>query len=96
MRTIWSSAARRDVLKIGDYLADRNLGAAAEMVRAIYARADRVSDESLMGRVGRVEGTRERVIPGTHYLIVYRLHAGDLNILRVLHGAQQWPPEPEV
>jgi toxin ParE1/3/4 len=44
-----------------------------------------------MGRPGRVQGTRERVITGTPYLVVYRVRH-EVEILRVLHGAMRWPP----
>ena len=40
-------------------------------------------------------GTRERVVPRTPYIVVYRRVApGRIELLRILHGAQQWPPEP--
>ncbi|MBU2719510.1 type II toxin-antitoxin system RelE/ParE family toxin [Acidithiobacillus ferridurans] len=40
---------------------------------------------------GRQQGTRELVIPHTPFIVVYRARHGRLEILRVLHGAQQWP-----
>lgn len=43
-------------------------------------------------RRGRVAGTRELVVPRTPYLIVYRIEQKAVVILRVLHGAQDWPP----
>ena len=45
------------------------------------------------GRLGRVEGTRELVIDRTPFVVVYRIEHNYIRILRVLHGAQQWPPE---
>jgi plasmid stabilization system protein ParE len=46
-----------------------------------------------MGRAGRVEGTRELVISRTSYIAAYRIVGDVSRILRVLHGAQQWPDE---
>ena len=46
-----------------------------------------------MGRPGRVDGTRELTMPRLPYLSVYELDGPDVVILRVLHGAQLWPPE---
>ena len=43
------------------------------------------------GRQGRIEGTRELVIQHTPYIVAYRILDGTVRILRVLHGAQQWP-----
>ena len=41
-----------------------------------------------MGRVGRFAGTRELVINGSPYVLVYRLTKSGIEILRLLHGAQ--------
>jgi toxin ParE1/3/4 len=44
-----------------------------------------------LGRPGRIEDTRELVIPHTPYIATYRISSTTVRILRVLHGAQQWP-----
>ena len=44
-----------------------------------------------LGRAGRVPGTRELVIAGTPFLVVYRLEADRAVVLTVLHGARRWP-----
>jgi plasmid stabilization system protein ParE len=46
-----------------------------------------------MGRAVRIEGTRELVISRTPYIAAYRIIGATVRILRVLHGAQQWPDE---
>ena len=47
-----------------------------------------------MGRAGRVKGTRELVISRTPFIAVYRLKGTKrIEIIRLLHGSQQWPPE---
>ncbi len=46
-----------------------------------------------MGRPGRKEETRELVVSGTPYFVPYRVRNDHLVILRVLHGAMQWPSE---
>lgn len=43
------------------------------------------------GRAGRVPGTRELVIPGTPFLVAYRVRSGYVDVLAILHGARQWP-----
>jgi toxin ParE1/3/4 len=45
-----------------------------------------------MGRPGRVKDTRELVIHRTPYVAIYRIRAGVVEIFRLLHGAQRWPP----
>ena len=49
-----------------------------------------------MGVAGRVEGTRERFIPGTPYVVVYEIFSQtDLYILRIRHTSMKWPPEAD-
>jgi plasmid stabilization system protein ParE len=43
------------------------------------------------GRKGRIEGTRELVFPGLPYIVVYRIQDQNLEIVRIYHGAQDWP-----
>jgi toxin ParE1/3/4 len=53
----------------------------------------RWTTETHVGRPGRVEGTRELAFPPLPYIAVYEI-AGDrdeVRLLRILHGAQQWP-----
>jgi toxin ParE1/3/4 len=46
------------------------------------------------GRPGRWPGTRELIIPGTPYIVPYRVKGPVVEILRVFHGARRWPDEP--
>ncbi|EMS96039.1 hypothetical protein H009_19352 [Agrobacterium tumefaciens str. Cherry 2E-2-2] len=43
-----------------------------------------------MGRVGRIRGTREAVLPDISYIIAYRV-GGDIEILTIIHTSQRWP-----
>lgn len=54
-----------------------------------------LADHPEAGRRGRLGGTRELVIPRTAFLLIYRIdrEAQTVEILRLLHGAQQWPPK---
>jgi len=47
----------------------------------------------MMGRPGRVKETPELVISRTPYIAVYRIGVNHVLILRVLHGARQWPDD---
>ena len=43
------------------------------------------------GRPGRVAETRELVVPGSNYLVPYRVHEGRVEILAIVHAARDWP-----
>jgi toxin ParE1/3/4 len=89
---VWAAPARRDLRAHLVYLAERSPQAARRAQTAIREAVERLADFPHSGRPGRLEGTRELVIVGTPYLVVYRTREGSLRILRVLHGAQDWPP----
>lgn len=76
-----------------NYIAEQDPHAALRVDTEIEQQADRLRDHPNMGRVGRVKGTREMVIQRTPFILVYRVRprAARIEVLRVLHGAQQWP-----
>jgi toxin ParE1/3/4 len=96
-RLVWSDKARQDFRKIIAYIAERNPSAAAKVADRIdHAARDLAAMPT--GRRGRVSGTYEKLLPGLPYIIAYSLEttsAGDevLAVLRVIHGARDWPVE---
>lgn len=59
---------------------------------AIEAAVSQLVRMPRSGRAGKVAVTRELVVPRTPYVIVYRVYTDRVVILRLLHGAQRWPP----
>ena len=53
-----------------------------------------LSVQPLLGRPGRVTGTREFVV-SPRYILVYEVTADTLIVLAVLHTSRQWPPIAE-
>jgi len=47
-----------------------------------------------LGRPGRQLGTRELVISGTPFIVVYRIDVkgAKVDILNFLHASRKWPP----
>lgn len=94
-RTIrWSRPALVDFGEILGRIRNDNPGAAARMRTLAHDRLTLLATMPRMGRVGRVAGTRELVLSGTPYIIVYELRGADeqIYVLRLLHGARRWPP----
>nr|WP_290694781.1 type II toxin-antitoxin system RelE/ParE family toxin [Halomonas sp. UBA3074] len=92
MQIKWLRSAFNDLESIADYIALDNPTAALAMIDTIERMTDGLAEHPQRGRDGRLPGTRELVIPGTAYISVYRLKPDRVEILRVLHSAQNWPP----
>ncbi len=75
------------------YIAERNPSAAIRMGDALEAAIARLADYPESAPPGRVPGTRELSVAGTPYIVVYRVEPETVVILRLLHGAEGWPPE---
>lgn len=57
-----------------------------------HACAERLVDHPFMYRTGRLPETREALIH-PNYLLVYRVAAGSVEIVNVMHSRQLYPPE---
>ncbi|WP_363791080.1 type II toxin-antitoxin system RelE/ParE family toxin [Mesorhizobium sp.] len=65
--------------------------AAARVIARIISSVNNLAEQPAMGRVGRIKGTRELVLTDIPYIIPYRMASGEIEILTVMHAAQQWP-----
>lgn len=90
MKLIWTEPARDDRRAIREYIALDNPVAAVELDEELSARTAQLTEQPESGRPGRVAGTRE-LVAHRHYVIVYEIVAGVVQILRVLHTARLWP-----
>ena len=43
------------------------------------------------GRMGRIEDTRELVFSALPWIAVYRVRDEAVEVVRIYHGAQNWP-----
>lgn len=93
MRLEWSIFAQADRDEIFDYIEADSPQAAVAVDEGIVEQVERLARFPELGRPGRVEGTRELVIPRTPYIAAYRVRGRTVRILRVLHGARRWPDD---
>lgn len=89
MRLRWSSDARLDLREAAQFIATDNPRAAEEVENRILAAADRLLEYPNSGRIGLRGGTRELVIKRTPYLLVYRVSASVIEIVRVWHTSRE-------
>ena len=88
---VWLQRAIQDRDAQLDYIAQDTPTAAVSQGDRIAEQIEILQQHPQMGRPGRKQGTRELVISRTPFIVVYRVKAKRIELLRVLHGAQQWP-----
>lgn len=99
----WTQPANDDFLGIVSWIAANNRAAAAKVGRLILAAVEKLDDFPFRGKPGRSPDTRELVVLGLPYLVVYSVEPAappvpasqTVVILRVLHGAMLWPSAEE-
>ena len=76
--------------QVSDIAAD-NVEAADRMAARMIEAVEYLIDHPNMGRPGRLSNTRELVVSGTPFIVVYWVRGAAVQILRVLHHARKWP-----
>jgi toxin ParE1/3/4 len=87
----WTRAAADDLEEIADYLFEKAPASAAELIHIIYEAPSGLKAFPYRGRVGKKQGTRELLVPSFPYIIVYQVKEDVVNIVRILHAAQERP-----
>jgi toxin ParE1/3/4 len=93
---VWSENALDDLDSAIAYVAADNPIAARKVLERIDAAGDSLGQVAT-GRRGRVAGTYEKSVRGLPYILAYAIQPlpggrERIVILRVIHGARNWPP----
>ena len=91
VRVRWLRTALANLDAEAEYIARDNPAAASRVVTEVNRAVQHLARFPAMGRPGRVLETRELVVPGTPYVIPYRVRNQAIEILRVFHAARRWP-----
>lgn len=92
MQIFSTQKAESDLDELARFYAERDPRVALRLLAAIEKAREHLSHFPESGRPGRVDGTREWIVWGTPFILVYLIRNGSLRLLRVLHHARQWPP----
>jgi addiction module RelE/StbE family toxin len=94
MRVRWTTDAADDLERICDYIAESRPESARRVAQSVVERIGTLKTFPNLGRRGRVEGTREITFPPLPFIAIYEVleTQGEVWVLRILHGAQRWPP----
>jgi addiction module RelE/StbE family toxin len=88
LKTRWTLPAVNSLQNIFQHIASDNQEAAHRVVRRIHEAVERAAQMPFSARAGKRAGTRELVVSGTPYIVVYRIREEGIQILRIVHGAQ--------
>lgn len=87
----WKKQAINDLIKIGQHVAKDSPANAEKMIDLIEGKVTPLTAHPHIGRTGRKRGTHE-LVAHESYVVIYRVLTKKIEILRVKHTAQQWPP----
>jgi len=87
----WSLSAANDLKEIARYIRRDSPAAARAVAKILFREAEGLNIFPGRGRPGRIPGTRELIVAGLPYIVVYRVSDAATHILRVYHGAREWP-----
>jgi addiction module RelE/StbE family toxin len=88
MKVRWLKEATASLDGEYEFLVARNPSAAKKVFQRIVSSVSRLQDFPESGRMGHVPGTRELVMPGLPYIVIYRTTDTAIEILRVFHTSQ--------
>ena len=88
---VWSLGASAQREAIFDYIESKDPNAAAKMDQLFAEAAERLGKFPMIGRPGKITGTRE-FIPHPNYRLVYETAGDRVFILTLVHVARRWPP----
>jgi len=91
MGIVWREVAIDGLERARRHIAQHNPAAAERIQQTILNAVGRLADHPNLGRPGRVEGTRELIVPRTRYIVAYTVLDDEVMIVAVQHNAQQWP-----
>ena len=87
----WTEPALEDLEQVAIFISQDNPVKATAFVLEILEKVESILPQYPgAGKPGRLLGTRELVIH-ENYLVPYRVIGTQIEILRVLHTAREWP-----
>lgn len=89
----WLSRALQNLDDEAAFVARDDPAAARALAQRIHEAIGHLKANPALGRPGRIHGTRELVVSGTRYIVLYRVNprSNRVEILRVFHTSRRTP-----
>lgn len=91
VKLVWTTLAVQDLEAIREFIEVDDDAAARRVLGRVVSAVEVLAITPAIGRLGRVRGTRELVLVDVPYIVAYRVRAGVVELLRVLHTSRRWP-----
>lgn len=88
MQVRWTPQAASDLAEITRYIRKDNPPAARSVTKTLFDAANALNKMPSRGRIGRISSTRELVVAGLPYLVVYEVGENAVQILHIMHAAR--------
>jgi len=87
MRLLFTQSAQRDLLRLREFIAEKNPAAAGRISQRLLKVIGRLADQPRMGvTIEEFPDTRDLIVGD--YIIRYLVIADDIYILRIWHGRE--------
>ena len=93
MQVKWLNTALQNLDDEAEYIAKDDPAAARLIVQRIVDAINLLPENPALGHSGRILGTLELVVPGTRYIVPYRVRPRlqHIETLRVFHTSRRLP-----
>jgi len=104
MKIRFTRNAYSDIDAVYNFIAKDNPVAAQRVLDRVESMIDHLIEHPNLGLEGRVNYTRELIVPDTPYIVAYELNQEFIDILAIIHSSRRWPdsfselprPKPDV
>ena len=91
MKVRFTSKAKSDLYGRWEYVAGFSLGAADRVIAKVLECVRLLGEQPYLGKPGTSDGLRSFTVDGTGLSLFYRVELTCVRIVRILHGAKDWP-----
>jgi len=88
---IWLRTAKQNLEDELNFIHKEDPNVAKRIAKLVKERVENLENFPEMGRIGRVQDTRELIFPEIPYIIPYRMKDGNIEILRFFHSSRKLP-----
>lgn len=89
MKVAWTRRALADLGSAYEFIAEERPEAAVRVIDRIEKAVKAIARHPEIGRSGRIDGTRELVVPGTPFILPYRVTPKTVELLGVIHASRR-------